>query len=810
MAKTLQIQSNFTAGELSPRLWAHVDMAKYKNGVKTATNCTVLPHGPLKRRNGFQYIAESKTSSLTSRLLRFQFDQDNAYILEFGNLYIRVYTEGGQVQDGGSPYEITTTYTTAELFEITYVQFGRILYLFHGSHPPAQLTWTSDTSWALADVQFYPTATSEEGWKPPTTMTPAATTGTGVNFVAGSFPVFMAADIGRQIHNLAGAGKAAITSIASSQTAVCTIIEAFPDTSAIASQSWKIDLSPITEVTPSGAQEGSVINLTAAANAWISSGRDLNQYVLINNGTTKILSVTSATVAVAEVQKALDAVTASSTWTHEENIWSATFGYPRTCALHQQRLFGGGTSNDPQTIWGSESGIFNSMGIGSRDGDAVSFELSGKEVNRISWMADLRGNLVIGTTGAEVTIDAGGSGPLTPSNIVQQVRGFKGSNLQQPIGLDDQVIYVQRSGRKINAFRYDFQLDNYVSEDLLFMAQHMPTDGIKEIAYAQDPDRTLFAVLNNGDMLACTYIREQEVIAWTRWVTDGSFESVNTISTGANDEVWVVVKRTINGTTKRYIERLDVSEGEDNLDGFSDSYLTYSAPKTVTAITKANPGVVTANSHGFSNGDYVKLIDVGGMIEVIGKTYIVANQTTNTFELTTEAGNVDTTAFTTYTSGGSVYKLVTTISGLSHLEGETVQVKVDGATHGDKTVSGGAITLDRRGYEVTVGLPYTTTIVTLPKEYNAGEGSQQGQQARWIKPILRFYKSSLPTLDGESVAARSPQDLMDKKLDLFSGDIRYGHLTWKDGFTSNLTIQTSNPLPMVLLGIFGSVEGGSQ
>jgi len=809
--KIQQIQSNFTAGEITPRLWAHVDIAKYKNAVKTAENCIVLPHGPLRRRNGFEQIEATKDSAKVSRLLRFQFDQDNAYILEFGDLYIRFYKDGGQISSGGVPYTVVTTYTQTEVKDITYVQFGRILYLFHGSHAPAQLTWTSDAVWALTTTSFYPSASSEEGYKPTGTVTPAAVSGTGINFTASGI-FFEASDVGRQIHNLAGTGKASITSFTSNYIVVCTILQAFPSTAAIAQNNWKVDLSPIVSITPSASREGSMVNLTAAANTWISTPRDVGKYVLLHNGVVLVTSLVSNVLAIGEIQKALDAVTATSNWTQEESIWSSVYGYPSVGTLHQQRLFAAGTSHDPQTIWASESGIFDSMGIGSRDGDSLSFELSGTEVNKISWAATIRGQLVFGTTGAEVTIDGGSSSnALTPSNITQQVRGYHGSNLQQPVALDDQVIYVQRSGRKISAFRYDFQIDNYVSEDLLFLAEHLSEAGIKEIAYAQDPDRILFVVLNDGDMLACTYIREQEVTAWTKWTTDGLFESVQTISTGGNDEVWVIVKRTINGATKRYVERLDYSTGEDNIDGFSDSYLSYSLPKTVTAITKASTGVVTAAAHGFSNGDLVKMIEVGGMTEVIGLVYKVANKTTNTFELNTEGGvAVATTSYTTYTTGGEVHKLVTTISGLSHLEGKVVQVKTDGATHTNKTVSSGAITLDRRAYEVTVGLPYTTTIVTLPREYSLGVGSQQGQQARWVKPVLRFHKSALPSVNTEEVPVRDPQDKMNSSLGLFTGDVKYGNLTWKEGFNSNLTISFSGPLPMTLLGIFGSIEGGTE
>lgn len=907
MTKTLQgLQTNFTSGVLSPRLWAHIDVSKYKNGLKTGINSYCLPHGPIVRRSGTVFINEVKTSSKEVKLIRFQFNQDNAYILEFGHQYIRFYKNGGQIQSGGSPYELSTTYTESEVQEITYVQFGRVIYIAHAEHPPASLTWTSDTSWVLEDVFFYPPPTDEDGFKPAATITPGATSGLSVTFTANG-GVFLPADVGRQIHNLSGTGKASIISYTNNTTVVCDILENFPNTSAIASQSWKMDLSPIAKLEMDNSGTGTTSTLTSFytdsfrgpaksiatitranpgvltvsgghgftdgdkvelkniqgmppinnaiwavkeinandfsllsstgsevdttiyqpyagggiarkvfADIFVDAFRsdDVDRYILINGGIGLVTEIPDAHTAKIELQKSLNAITSTSAWSIEEEAWTSTKGYPRVIALHQQRIWFGGTDNAPQTVWGSSPAIFDSIGVGGQDDDAISFDLAASEVNQIQWMYGLRDQLIIGTSGAEITIGSGvQAGPITSSSITADSRTYSGSKLQQPIALENEVLYIQRSGTKINSFRYNFEIDNYLSDDLVFLAEHLPRDGggIKEIAYAQDPDRLVYAVLNDGTMMIGTYYRDQQVIAWTLYNTDGLFENIQTISTGINDEVWVVVKRTIDGSTKRYIERFDsvnMSQfGINNTEVFSDCALTLSLPKTVTGITKANPGVVTANSHGFSNGDQIKLFDIGGMEEVVGKTYVVANKTANTFELTTVSGsNVNTTTFTDYTSGGEVFKLFSTVSGLNHLESKSVEIKADGAAHATKIVTGGSITLDRPAYEVTVGLSYESEIHTLQREFNLGLGSQQGQPARWVHPILRLYRSCLPTLNGEFLPARTPQDLMDNKVELVTGDVEYGNLDW--GTDSSLTITINKPFPFVLLGIFGMMEAG--
>lgn len=814
------VQTNFTAGVWSHLLYGHTDLAKYKNAIKEGLNVFCLPYGPIIRRPGFAHINEVGDSTKKVRLIRFQLNQTDSYILECGHQYIRFYKNGGLLSSGGSPYSVGISYTETEWPDVSFVQFGKVLYFFHGSYAPVQLERISDTNWVVSVLLFFPPATIEDGEKPISSLTPAATSGDDIVFGASS-ATFIEADVGRQLHNLSGAGKAVIITFTSSTVVRCDIIEAFPNTNPITSQNWKIDLSPTSSVTPNSAREGVIGNYTSSIDrGWINNAARImvGMYIVINGGVSQIRNITSSTVCKAENQKGMASVAASSAWSLEIPAWSVTFGFPKVCALHQQRLWAAHTTKNPERIWASQTGIFDSMGIGEQDDDGLDFDITSNEISSVSWMASVRGQLVVGTNTCEMTIDAGTTtGAVTPSNINQQIREYNGSLVQRPVSLNDEVIYIQKSKRKLMSFRYDFQIDNYRSTDLLFYAAHLVSEStIKEVCYASSPNNQLFAVLDNGDLLCCTYIPAQEVIAWTLIQTEGSFESVNTISTGINDEVWVVVNRTINGVSKRYVERLDTSQGDGILDGMMDSYLTYYNPKVVTEITKANPGVVTSTAHGLNNGDFIKLKDVGGMVELleeegISQTFKVANKTADTFELIDlQDNNVNTTSFTTYTSGGEVHKLVSTVTGLGYLEGKTVSVKVDGGVHEDCVVTGGSISLNNKAFAVVVGLPYSHRIVTLPKEFDAGEGSQQTQPIRWSRPVLRFYKSCLPTLNGEIPAIRDAQQPMDTVTDLFTGDIEYGSLVWQNGFSSSLVIESNKPLPMTLLGIFGSAVAGSR
>jgi hypothetical protein len=496
-----------------------------------------------------------------------------------------------------------------------------------------------------------------------------------------------------------------------------------------------MDLSPVVDLTPSGTKVGSVISITSdepgtgtARDAFRSD--DVGKYILLNGGVCQILALTSASEVSCEVQKSLNSLDETGNWSLEEPAWDATRGYPRAVGLFEQRLVFGGTTQQPQTIWMSETGIFDGFGAGPDDEDAIEIELSSSQVNEIQWMATTR-DLIVGTSGAEITV-SGSSGPITPSNAEQRPRTYYGSDQQVTPTVGNEVIFKQGSERKIRTFYFDFDVDNYKGEDLNFLAEHITLDLLDEVAYAQEPDSVIYATTDTGDLLAGTYVREQQVIGWSKWTTEGSFENVQTIRAGEQDQVWVCVNRTIDGGTKRYIELLVPGDGTNDIHGFSDSFLTLDSTGTP----------------------------------------------------------------------------VTSITGLDHLEGEVVQVRVDGATHPDKTVSSGAITLDIASEVVVVGLEYTMTAKTLKPDFDVGQGTMQAQDTRWVRPYLRVNNSTSPTVNGQAKPTRSGGDNMDESVPLFTGDLEYSAIDWDA--TGQLTITDSQPLPVHLIGIFGTIEGNTK
>jgi hypothetical protein len=987
VTKKIINQTSFTGGEISPRLHSRTDTSEYEKGLETATNAVILPHGPIKRRNGSKFIAETKDSSAAIKLVRYQFSQDTAFILEFGNQYIRFFKDNGQVAEsdltitgitaanpgvvtstahglsdgdhvyitgvvgmtevnsstvpykvanktantfelntlldvnvdtsaftayssGGvinKIYEVVSPYTTAQLPNIEYVQSGSVMYMTHPDVAPRTLVRTSDTNWTLDTLTFLPPPTYESGYvSTGFTMTPSATTGVGVNFTSSS-AIFLEGDIGRQIINSTSGetGRASIVSITSTTVAVCDIVEDFTDTNAIASADWSIDLSPVVDLEFDGTQAGSIVNIrseytsgtlgsrktitavtkanpgvvTSTAHGFIngdtvqiqdiigmtqinnrsftvegktantfqlkgedtsgyttySSGgivrqdlsdvnidafraADVGKYILANGGVAQIITVTAADDIDAEILKSFNSSDTTGNWSLEIDTWDATRGYPRAVGLYEQRLVYGGTAAEPQTLWFSETGIVDGFGTGPDDEDSIQVSLVSNEVNEINWIASSR-DLVIGTSGGEITVNSGTSSSISPSAIQQQARTYHGSKTQHVANIKDEILFIQGSDRKVRTFRYDFNIDGYTGEDLTFLSEHITEGGLVELAYSQEPDTVIYVVTTNGNLLAGTYDRSKKVVGWGEHTTDGTFENIQTITKGEEDQPWVVVKRTINGVTKRFIELFLQADGSDDLHGFSDCHLTLSDNKTVSGITAADPAVVTATSHGFSDGDIVIIKDLvdpltadldstaTNMSSLNDCSFKVANKTANTFELNTFGdANIDTSAYNAYGSAGNVWVKTTAISGLDHLEGKTVQIKIDGSNHADKVVSSGAVTLNSAAGEVTIGLPYTTTIKTLDLEYDIGLGSMQGQRSRWARPLLRVLKSGKPLMNDEFIPARSGANPMNKKVPLFSGFLEYGSLNWSN--TGALTITISDPLPLQLIGITGTIDGG--
>lgn len=504
------------------------------------------------------------------------------------------------------------------------------------------------------------------------------------------------------------------------------------------------------------------------------------------------------------------------------NPFDSTDSYPGVAAFFQQRLISARTNKKPQDIWGSRTALFENMNISSplQDDDAFNFTINAQQVNEIRWLVPLS-KLLVGTSGGVYTMVGGGTDKaITPSSVSIDREGNWGVSDVQPLVVGKSVLFIGRSGDIVREIAYTLESDGYDGADLSILANHLFKGyTLTQWAYQENPDSIIWCIRNDGTLLGLTFHKEHQVWGWHHHDTEGSFESVAVLpSSSGDDEVYFIVNRTINGTTKRYIERmksrmpLDDTYKVNIKDAFFvDCGLSLDSPIDITAVTAANPVVVTAAAHGLSNGDLVDIVEVEGMTELNGNRYKVANKSADTFELTDpeDDSDIDGSAFTVYTSGGKVRKAVTTISGLSHLEGEAVAVLADGVVVEGKTVSSGAISLTTAASRVHVGLPYTCDLETLNRSGSSDQGTIQDLE-KDIPEVTIHVENAYNFAIGpdEDNLDEHTFDSYDDDTGLFTGHKDVSLNSSGVGNEARVFIRVSDPLPITVMAIYARVTYG--
>jgi hypothetical protein len=681
--KASPLKENFNAGEISPLMAARIRVEKYGNALETCENMIPLVQGGVTRRPGTMFVNECKVqdayveddyveedyvTDLPGKVVvvPFEFSVTQAYILEFGDQYIRFYKDRGIIETvPGSPYEVVTPYSNGDITDLKFTQSADVLYITHPSYAPRKLSRTGHTSWTLTVIDFLDgpyLATNITT----TTITPAATTGTGIVLTA-SAATFASTDVGRLVR----------------------------------------------------------IKHTST---W---------------GYAKIVSYSSSTSVTADIKSNFGAATASSEW--RLGLYCSANGYPSCSMFFEDRLFFAGCTAYPQRIDGSSSGLYETFSPSKTDStvtdsSALSFSLNAADVNVIRWMQDDEKGLIIGSVGGEWVLRASSlSQALTPTNVTAKRSTAFGSANVTAVRAGRSSIYIQRAGRKVRELAYVYEVDGFRSPDMTVLSEHISESGFVASNYQQEPWSIVWFVRNDGQLVGMTYERDQDVIGWHRHILGGSLgagdasvESVACIPTpdGTADEAWLVVKRTIDGVDRRYIEyitpRFESNTTEDAF--FVDCGLTYD-------------GIAA-----------------------------------------------------------------TTISGLDHLEGETVSILSDGATHPDRIVSGGSITLARSATNVHVGLPYLSDVGTLRIEAGAADGTAQGKTKRIHRVAIRLYKTlglkfgpSADKLD--TMTFRTSSDDMGNPPALFTGDKQ---INWNGYYDTEgkMYFRQDQPLPLTILGLF--------
>lgn len=749
-----QLQPSFASGELGPALTARVDVARYQTGLKLCRNFYVLPYGGVRNRPGMRFLAPCRGAGKV-RLLPFQFNDEQAYALEFGAGYMRVVRNGGlvleasksisaitnaspavftvtghgyQVGDwvflqslgalsdlgeqyavvasitadtftlndtqgqpinasglpaytgGGSAarvYTLSTPYTEAQLFDLNITQSADVLTIVHPAHPPKQLSRLGHDNWTLADISFLPKIAT------PATATASGVGGTG-NAVSWGYQITAVRDEDGVIEeSLPKATNYTVTHTDKMQASV----------------SW---------AAVTGATYYNVYKDNTGSGVYGFVGRASNTAFTDTN----IVPQKTDTPPVGD------------------NPFSGAGNYPGAVGYYQQRLCFAGTDNQPQTMWMSRTGNFTNFGYSTpfKDDDAITFTIASREVNRYRHLLPLR--LLIGlTTGGEWEITGNDSG-VTAKSIRADIQSYNGSSKLPPIVVNASAIYVQARGSRVSSLQYSYEADGFAGTDLTRYSPHFfQGRQVVDWAFQQAPDAVVWAARDDGTMLGLTYLPEEQLVAWHQHATDGAVESMCSIPEGKEDALYLVVRRTVGGVARAYLERMETRyfTGIENA-FFVDSGLSYDgrnsdAGKTLTLSGGTAWGypeqvTLTATGHSpFTASSIGRVYRFGVGDETVRATVLsIASGTQATVRL---EGSCPAALRGVATASWAL--MATTLKGLRHLEGKTVACLADGDVHPQLTVAGGSVTLQYPAAVIAVGLPYVAELQTLEIESPDGQ-----------------------------------------------------------------------------------------
>lgn len=605
MPKVSPLQSDFSGGEISPLVRGRVDTELYGRSLATCKNFIPTEQGALTRRTGTKYVAEKKDTGDRGRLLPYVVDADTTIIVEvdYTSAKFRFFKNGAPILSGGSPYEVAQTVATTEAATraLQWAQVDTDLFIVSGAASPCRLRRVSDASWQCETLWGVPTSEARDGpYQPNTTsilLTPSAT--------------------------------------------------------------------------------GGAVTFTASASLFTSG--DVYRSLRFRNRVFVIASYTSATQVTANLSygSALPDTSGSTSW--QLGLFHSTCGWPATVSEHDGRLFYGGHPLYPARIDGSSltakslisSSYLNfepsAVDTGTVSASsAVSYTLNVGRPFTGRWMESDERGLMAGFSGLENLVGPGEEGALSPTSVSAKNVSSYGSHSTRAVRADKSLLFLQRGGRKLRELTFDYRVEGHIAEDLAAQAEHLTRGGLVDLVWQPEPQPTVWAVGADGTLIGVTYRKSGSGtrVGWHKHViggvsdaggTQAVVESLAVGSSAGQDQLWMIVKRRINGSTKRYVEYVtpffDGSIAQEDAI-FVDSAVTYD---------------------------------------------------------------------------GSA---ATSITGLSHLEGQTVAVYADGAARPNAAVSSGAITISPAANVVQVGLPFTSDAELLPFEAGSGDGTAVGKTRR--------------------------------------------------------------------------------
>jgi hypothetical protein len=717
------IQNNFNSGELSPLLHARNDLQVYANGLSECLNFIPRQQGGLSRRSGTLFVKEVKNNNDRVALFSFSFSNNSKFLLEFGDEYIRFYKDKQAYIVSSVHYEIASPYEKEYLFDennvclLTFAQSEDVIYITHKDYRPRKLKHNADNNWTIEEVPLK--------WGPFDALN-TGNTSIYANAVSGtvtltaSAALFSASDVGSQIY-----------------------LGASPDTTV---KVWEVDVDySANDIVKSGGRYYQAMSLTAGGafagvhksgtvipshiEGIVSDGNIDWKYLHSGYGYATITGYTNATTVTASVNERLPenvvgSGNASKKWAF--SAFSTLNKYPEFVTFFNDRLvFSKGIY-----LYFSVLGDYDNFAL--RDGPDLAVDMGinisvlSQEYNGVEWIYPFGDILLAGTKSSIHTIGANTTQQIfSQKNISSRQLIGKGVAPVAPIQIDSSLLFCQKSFKSL--FSLSNTNDGFANNDMSLFSEHLFETGIIQIVYQERPDSILWAVRNDGKLLGFTINESQEIKGWHYHDISGGFaESLAVV----DDVLFMVVKRTINGLTKRYIEYL--SEYFQHSTNIEDSHF----------------------------------VDCGIIYDGV---------------------------------------LTNAITGLNHLEGQSVNVLANGSVHQNATVTGGTVTLNYAVTKAHIGLGYMSRIKTLSYEGGGKKGVSNGKSKRINRVQLQLYKTvggivSFAENDFTNILYRTGYIGMNQPVPLFTGiqDLSIGNTYEK---IAQITLKTEQPLPFNLLAI---------
>lgn len=560
------IQRSFASGELSPVLSARADLSQYLTGLRACWNFIVLRQGGVTKRPGTRYVATVKNPTQTPRLLRFVFEAaDQTYLIEAGDQYFRFFWHGAPVLVAGVPYEVATPYIAGDVAGLNISQSADVLVITHPSYAPMELARVAHDSWTLTAINFAP-------WHAAPVALVATRGAAGILTLRYKVTALKADTFEETIgSSVAACASCAVPTVALPNTLAWTAVAGVEE--------YGVYLDPY---------NNGVFGYIGTAKS--NSFRDV--------GYQPDYTVTPPIV---------------------RSLFAATGTYPKTCKHHQQRLWFAQSNTDRETVWGSQVGAYHNFAISTplQDDDAVTFVVAGPYVSPPAHLLGLK-NLIICSDVGAWRIKGDESGVITPTAINADQESYIGVHPGiRPVIIGNTIVYVQARGTVVRAQSFDQQQGGLGGIDLTPLAGHLFAGyKLSDIDFHLIPWAVLWAARDDGTMLGLTYLPEQNVLAWHRHSTGASgqpgcaeLDPIETLcvlpdTVAGEDVLYMVVKRTINGSETRYIERLATAFDPEKT-AIEDAYfvdcgLSYTgAPATTfSGLTHLNGMVVAILADG--------------------------------------------------------------------------------------------------------------------------------------------------------------------------------------------------------------------